>query len=54
MIRRQRELTLKQMLSDSIVTALMQADGVDPGELEAMLMRIGQGSQAQRPLRWRP
>ena len=29
-----REPTLKDMLSDSIVRAVMEADGVDPQELE--------------------
>jgi hypothetical protein len=40
MIWRQREPTLKEILSDPIVTALMSADGVDPLELEAMLTHI--------------
>jgi hypothetical protein len=38
------EPTLDQILSDPIVKALMEADGVDPDELAAMLARIG----------WRP
>ena len=42
MIWRQHEPTLKEILSDSIVTALMEADGVDPDELEAMLKKIGE------------
>ena len=46
MIWRQREPTLKEILSDSIVTALMAADGVDPHELEAMLQKIGRTSNA--------
>ena len=45
MIWRQREPTLKEILSDSIVTALMAADGVDPHELEAMLQKIGRTSK---------
>src|SRR5215208_4739667 len=40
MIWRQREPTLKEILSDPIVTALMSADGVDPLELESMLTHI--------------
>jgi hypothetical protein len=36
-----REPTLKDMLSDSIVRAVMEADGVDPQELEALLTQIG-------------
>jgi hypothetical protein len=35
-----REPTLTEMLSDPIVSALMKADGVDSGELEAMLREI--------------
>jgi hypothetical protein len=35
-----REPTLKDMLSDSIIRAVMDADGVDPHELEMMLTRI--------------
>jgi hypothetical protein len=33
------ELRLEDMLADSIVRALMEADGVDPRELEAQLRR---------------
>lgn len=51
MIWRQREPTLKEILSDSIVTALMAADGVDPHELEAMLQKIGRTSK-HRARRW--
>jgi len=36
------------MLSDPIVKALMEADGVDPDELAAMLARIGRRSQGFR------
>jgi hypothetical protein len=36
-----REPTLSEILSDSIVKALMNADGVDPIALEAMLRQIG-------------
>jgi hypothetical protein len=53
MICRQRELTLKEILSDPIVTALMRADGVDPLELEAMLTRINRKSKSPRQTgRW--
>jgi hypothetical protein len=39
MIWRHREPTLEEMLSDSIIQAVMAADGVDPRELEASLRR---------------
>ena len=53
MIWRQREPTLKELLSDSIVTALMSADGVDPLELEAMLTQINRKSKSPRQTgRW--
>jgi hypothetical protein len=32
-----REPRLEEMLADSIIQAVMEADGVDPGELEAEL-----------------
>jgi|HubBroStandDraft_1064217.scaffolds.fasta_scaffold1074984_2 hypothetical protein len=35
-----REPTLSEILSDSIVTALMNADGVDPTELETLLRQM--------------
>jgi hypothetical protein len=35
-----REPTLKELLSEPIIKALMDADGVDPTALEAMLRRI--------------
>jgi hypothetical protein len=35
-----REPTLTEMLSDTIVKALMKADGVDPGDLEAMMRQM--------------
>ena len=34
------ELTLDEMLSDSVVRAVMRADAVDPQELRAMLCTI--------------
>ncbi len=40
------ELTLSELLSDSIVKALMNADGVDPIALEAMLRRMAAGDHA--------
>jgi hypothetical protein len=53
MIWRQREPTLKEILSDPIVTALMSADGVDPLELEAMLTQINRQSKSLRQIgRW--
>ena len=36
----QRELTLAEMLADSIVQALMKADGVDPKVLEAQFQSL--------------
>lgn len=37
MSSRRRELRLDQMLADSIVKAVMKADGVDPHKLKAEL-----------------
>jgi hypothetical protein len=48
MIWPQREPTLKEILSDPIVTALMNADGVDPLEVEAMLTQINGKSKSPR------
>jgi hypothetical protein len=39
-----REPTLAEMLSDSIVMAMMKADGVDPIALEAELRGLAQRS----------
>ena len=36
-----REPTLNEILSDSIVRALMEADGIDPQELAATLRQAG-------------
>jgi hypothetical protein len=44
---RHREPTLEQMLCDPIVRALMDADGVDPHELEAMLKEVGRTRRAR-------
>ena len=50
-----REPTLEEMLSDSIVRAVMAADGVDPQELEAMLSPVGRNSSpVRRVRRWGP
>jgi hypothetical protein len=44
-----RELTLEDILSDSIVRDVMEADGVDPQELAAMLREMaGHLNAAQR------
>jgi hypothetical protein len=45
---RHREPTLEEMLSDPIVRALMDADGVDPHELEAMLKEVARTLGAAR------
>jgi hypothetical protein len=45
-----REPTLEDMLSDSIVIALMQADGVDTGKLKVMLNRIAGELHARQRL----
>jgi hypothetical protein len=41
MYRHYREPTLEDILSDSIVRAMMAADGVKPRELKTMLSRVG-------------
>jgi hypothetical protein len=43
-----REPTITEMLSDSIVMAMMKADGVDPVVLEAQLRGMAQGAAAAR------
>jgi hypothetical protein len=48
-----REPTLDEMLSDSIVRAVMEADGIDPQELAATLRQAGR-KLAQRAHRWGP
>ena len=40
MLQCHQELTLKDALSDSLIRAVMAADGVDPRELEATLTTI--------------
>ena len=50
-----REPTLEEILSDSITRAVMEADGVDRGELEAMLSRVGRSALPRRRGRgWTP
>jgi hypothetical protein len=41
-----REPTLDEILSDSIVEAVMQADAVDPDELGVMLGRVARALRA--------
>ena len=43
-----REPTIAEMLSDSIVMAMMAADGIDPIALEAELRGIARSSTADR------
>ena len=45
-----REPTLDEILSDSIVEAIMQADAVDPDELGVMLGRIARSLRAVEPV----
>jgi hypothetical protein len=44
----QREPTMTEILSDSIVVAVMKADGVDPVALEARLRSMAQNSSSMR------
>jgi hypothetical protein len=46
-----REPTLEEILSDSIVEAVMQADAVDPDELDAMLGRVARALRAAAPVK---
>jgi hypothetical protein len=46
-----REPTLDEILSDSIVEAVMQADAVDPDELGVMLGQIARTLRAATPVR---
>jgi hypothetical protein len=48
---RYREPTLDEILSDSIVEAVMQADAVDPDELGVMLGRVARALRAAAPVR---
>ena len=45
------EPTLDEILSDSIVEAVMQADAVDPDELGVMFGRIARTLRAAEPVR---
>jgi hypothetical protein len=45
------EPTITEMLSDSIVVAMMAADGVDPIALEAQLRGLAQSAAADRRVR---
>ena len=47
-----REPTLKDMLSDSVIRAVMDADGVDPRELEEVLTRISRAPGPFPQRRW--
>jgi len=44
-----REATLGEILADPIVTALMQADGVEPEEIKVMLRQIVRRPSGARP-----
>jgi hypothetical protein len=46
-----REPTLDEILSDSIIEAVMQADAVDPDELGVMLGRVARTLRAAEPVR---
>jgi hypothetical protein len=49
-----REPTLDEMLSDSVIRAVMAADGVDPQELAVMLRQIGRSLLIRSPRRRGP
>jgi hypothetical protein len=53
----QREPTIAEILSDSLVKVVMRADGVDPGMLErdlrSMAQMIEMNSQIAGDSRWR-
>ena len=48
MNRSHREPTLDEILSDSIVKALMEADKIDPRELAATLRQVGRKLSRER------
>ena len=48
---RHREPTLEEMLCDAIIRAVMDADRVDPHELQAMLKDVGRALSAARGAR---
>jgi hypothetical protein len=49
-----REPTLKEMLSDSIVRAVMRADGVHAHEIEAILVQVSPRALAPPSEQWIP
>jgi hypothetical protein len=49
-----REPSLEEMLSDPIVRAMMDADGVDPHELKAMLREVGRNLGPMRGAGFHP
>jgi hypothetical protein len=53
MMHCRRELTLKDALSDPVIRAVMDADGVDPRELERRLSEIAR-SLRRRSMRQEP
>jgi hypothetical protein len=44
------EPTLDEMLSDTVIKAMMDADAIDSDELKAMLRRVGTDALASRGL----
>ena len=46
-----REPSLEDILSDPITQAVISADGVDIGELDAMLLRTSGGRHGAPPVR---
>jgi hypothetical protein len=42
------EPTLTDVLSDPVIQAVMAADGVDPGEVEALVRRVSRRIHAAR------
>jgi hypothetical protein len=48
-----RELRLEDMLADSVVRAVMEADGVDPREVEAELRQTAALLRTMRRMRTR-
>jgi hypothetical protein len=52
-VRRRQEMTIAEMLSDSIVQALMEADRVDPRALEASLQGLARNlRERDQSSRW--
>ena len=45
-----RDPTLAELLSDSLVKLVMKADGVDVGELEAMLRNVAASRPKERTI----